>query len=62
MLPGVLRDFLNFAVLDAGGANVEMFVACFCNSPNALKIEVPAAFGYVMGVADAVTELRATTA
>ena len=62
MLPGVLSDLLNFAVLDAGRADVKVPVALAGNGPDALQVEVPAALRHIMGVADAVTELGSTSA
>ena len=51
-----LGGFLNFAAANAGSANADPFRRALHDGVNRLKVEVPAAFGYVMRVADAVPE------
>ena len=59
--PG-LGGFLNFAAPDAGSTNADAFGSTLHDGVNRLKVEVPAAFGYVMRVADAVTEFGSAPA
>jgi hypothetical protein len=47
---------LNFAAANAGSANANPFGCAFHDSVDGLEVEVPTAFGYVMGVADTVPE------
>jgi hypothetical protein len=53
---------LDFAASDAGRAHTQALGSAFDHRANRLQIEVPAALGHVVGVADAVAELRPTTA
>jgi hypothetical protein len=53
---------LDFAVTNAGSTNAQAFASAFDNCMNGLQIQVPATFRDVVGVADAMTELRSTTA
>jgi len=53
---------LNFAVTNAGGANLDALAGTLHYRMNGLKVEVPTALGYIVGVADAVAKLRSTTA
>ena len=52
-----LRDFLNFTVADAGRADADTTARALYQSPDGLQIQVPAALGYIVRVADAVPEL-----
>jgi hypothetical protein len=53
-----LRDFLNFTVPNARRANAEAAASAVYQRPHRLKIQIPAALRHIVGVADAVTELR----
>ena len=57
-----LRYFLNLAVLNAGCTNFDALVGAFDDCPDTLQVHVPAAVGYVMGMADAVAEHWAAAA
>jgi len=50
---------LHFAAADAGSAHAQALGGALDNRANRLQIEVPAALGHVVGVTDAVPELRA---
>jgi len=54
-----LRDLLNFAGTDAGRTDSHAPARAIHQGANGLQIQVPAALGYIMGVADAIAELRA---
>jgi hypothetical protein len=54
-----LRDLLDFAVPNARGADPEPLAGAVDEGPNGLQVHVPAAFGDIVGVADAVPELGA---
>jgi hypothetical protein len=54
-------DFLDFAASDAGSAHFHPARPAIDEGPDGLQIDIPAAFRHVMGVADAVPELRAAT-
>jgi hypothetical protein len=53
---------LNFAAADAGRADAQALGGAFDYGSNRLQVQVPAALGHVVGVADAVPELWAATA
>jgi hypothetical protein len=53
-----LRDLLNLTGPDARRADTEAFTGAVDQSPHGLQVHVPAAFGDIVGVADAVSELR----
>lgn len=57
-----LRDFLNFTVADAGCTGTDTLVRAVDDCPDGLKIDVPAAVGHVMGVADLMPKLRTLAA
>jgi len=57
-----LRDFLYFAGAYAGGADAQAPVGAVYDRANGLQIEIPAALGNIVGVTDAVAELRPATA
>jgi hypothetical protein len=57
-----LGCFLNFAAANAGSAHADPFGCALHYGVNRLKVEVPAAFGYVMRVADAVPEFGSAPA
>lgn len=57
-----LGRFLHFAAANARGADADPFGRALHDSVDCLQIEVPAAFGYVMRVADAVPELGSAPA
>ncbi len=59
---GRLGCFLDFTVADAGCAGPNALVGAFDDGMDGLQIQVPAALGYVVRVADFVTELRSATA
>lgn len=56
------RSFLHFAAANAGGAYTQPFTGAVDQRMHGLKIQVPAALCDVVGVTDAVPELRSTTA
>src|ERR1043166_3596335 len=56
-----LRDLLNLTRTDARGAHPEPPSGAVHQSANRLQIDVPAAFRHVVGVTDAVSELRAAS-
>jgi hypothetical protein len=58
---GGLSGLLHPTALDAVRADSHTLRRAFHKGANGLQIDVPAAFRYVVGVADAVTELRAAT-
>jgi hypothetical protein len=62
LIPDLGGDFLHFAVADAGSANLDTFTGTFDQCMNVLQVQIPTTLGYIMGVADAVSELRATAA
>jgi hypothetical protein len=53
---------LNFAAANAGSANAQPLGCAVHDGTDGLEIEVPAAFGYIMRVADAIPELGAAPA
>ena len=55
--PRSLRDLLNFAGANAGGTDADAAASAVDHRANGLQIQIPAAFGDVMSVADAATEL-----
>jgi hypothetical protein len=54
----VLGYLLDFAVTDAGRAHADALSGAFDHCPHRLQIDVPAALGHIVGVADAAAELR----
>src|SRR5215208_1461265 len=58
----VLPGFDDFAALNAPGANPQPLRRSFDNSADTLQIHVPPAISNVMSVADAMAELRSSTA
>lgn len=52
------RSFLDFAVADAGRTHSYAFPGTFDESVNALQVQIPAALAHVMGMTDAMPELR----
>ncbi len=58
----VLSGFLDFAGADAGGADTNALAGAIYQRANGLQVDVPAALGHVVRVADAVAELRTTAA
>ena len=54
--------FLNFAVADAGGANLEMLARAVHDSANFPQVGIPATPTRIVRVADHVTERGALTA
>jgi hypothetical protein len=50
---------LNFAAFDAVGTNANPFRSAFNHRMDPLQVYVPAPFRDIMGMADAVAELRA---
>jgi len=56
-----LRDFLDLTVPNARGADPHPFAGAFDQGADRLEIDIPAALGDVMSVADAVAELRPAT-
>jgi hypothetical protein len=57
-----LGDFLDLTVPNARRADLQPFAGTLDEGANGLKIDVPAAFGDIMSVADTVAELRPATA
>jgi hypothetical protein len=57
-----LGGFLNFAASDAGSANADPFGRALHDGMDGLQIHVPAAFSYVVRVADAVPEFGSAPA
>ncbi len=57
-----LGGFLNFAAADAGGADAHALRTAFHQRPNGLQIYIPATLRHVVGMADAVAELRPAVA
>jgi hypothetical protein len=55
---GGLRRFLNLAAADAGRANTKPLGGTFDNGPHRLQVQIPAALGNIVGVADLIAELR----
>ena len=53
---------MDFAVANAGRARPNTLVSTLNNGANRLQIQVPAALGHVVRVADFITELRSATA
>lgn len=56
--PTLLCGFLDFTGPDAGRANAETAAGAVYNRAHTLQVQVPAALGNIVGVADAVAELR----
>src|SRR5947209_8766979 len=54
--------FLNLAVTNAGRADAHSLTSTLHNGVNRLQIQVPATLGDIVCVANAMTELRSTTA
>jgi hypothetical protein len=57
-----LGDFLDFTVPNARRADFQAFAGALDEGTHGLKIDIPAAFGDVMSVADTVAELGPATA
>jgi hypothetical protein len=57
-----LGDLLDFTIPNARRADFQPFAGAFDEGSHGLKIDVPAALGDVMSVANAVTKLRPATA
>ena len=57
-----LRYFLNFAVANAGRAHAQALSCAVDERAHRLQVHVPAAFRYIVGMADAVTELGSASA
>jgi hypothetical protein len=57
-----LRNLLDFTRADAGSANANAAPSAVHQRTNGLQIQVPAAVGHVVGVADPVPELGAPAA
>ena len=57
-----LGDFLNFAVPNARRADLEPFASALDEGAHRLQVDIPAALGDVMSVADTVAKLRPATA
>jgi predicted fused transcriptional regulator/phosphomethylpyrimidine kinase len=53
---------LDFAVSNAGLADAKALPGAIHRRMNGLQVQIPPAFGYVVGVADAMPELRAAAA
>lgn len=53
---------MNFAVPNAGRADADALAGTLNHRVNRLKIQIPAALGDIVGVADAMPELRSATA
>jgi len=58
VLKAVLSDLLDFAIADAGGANLHAAAGAFHESANRLQVDVPTPLSDIVGVADPVAELR----
>jgi hypothetical protein len=54
--------FLNLAAANAGCANAKPFARTVHERMNPLKIQIPTALTDIMGMADAIPELRSTAA
>lgn len=52
----MLRGLLDFPALQAGGADPDTLGRALHHGVNLLQVQVPAPFGHIMGVADAVAE------
>lgn len=59
---GELGDLLNFTVANARRADLEPFAGALDEGAHRLQVDIPAALGDVMSVADAVAKLRPATA
>jgi hypothetical protein len=57
-----LGDFLDSAAADAGCAGAQTLACAIDEGANGLQIYIPAAIGYVMGVADLMPKLRTLAA
>jgi hypothetical protein len=57
----MLRGLLNFARTKTGSTNTDPAAGAVHERANRLQINVPAALGDIMGVADPIAELRALT-
>jgi hypothetical protein len=55
-----LRGFLNFAALDARRADANTLGRARDNCMYGLQVQIPTPFRYIVGVADTVSEPRAT--
>src|SRR5581483_8891466 len=53
-----LGDLLNLAIADARRANADALSGALHQRANRLQVHVPTAFRYIVGMADAVAELR----
>jgi hypothetical protein len=53
-----LRGFLDFAAADAGSASADALCRAVHNGVNVLQIDIPAALGHIVCVADTVPKLR----
>ena len=58
----VARRFLNFAVPDTGGTDADTFTSAVHESMDGLEVEIPTTLAHIVGVADAMPELRSATA
>ncbi len=56
------HSLLDFAVANTGSADANAFSGAFDDGVNGLQVQIPAALGDVVGVTDAMTILRSTTA
>lgn len=52
------RSFLDFAVANAGRTHSYALSGAFDQGVNALQVQIPAALAHVMGMTDAMPELR----
>jgi hypothetical protein len=59
---GELGDFLNFAVPNTRRADPQSLSGALDQGAHRLQVDIPAALGDVMSVADAVAKLRPATA
>jgi hypothetical protein len=57
---GRLRRFLNLATTVAGRANAKPLGGTFDNGSHRLQVQIPAALGDIVGVADLIAELGTT--
>jgi hypothetical protein len=56
-LIGGLSGFLNLAVANAGCADANALVSAMDNGSDRLQVQIPAALGDIVGVADLIAEL-----
>jgi len=57
-LNGFLNGFLNKAGFDAAGTGLYFYGLTVLNALDALKVGIPPFFGFIVSVADAVTDKR----